>query len=165
MQTFLGQGLNPNYSSDSGPQQWQSLILNYWATEELWLIRTFLFGCACNMWKFLGQGSGPSCSRDLYHSCRNTGSFNHCTGPGIKPHLHSDPSHCSQIHFHISDIIQYLYNLSFSILFHLAQCSPNPSMLLQMAKFHSFFGWTICCCVCVYVYITFSLSIHLLIDT
>ena len=34
--------------------------------------------------KFLGQGSDPSCSCNLRHSCGNAGSA-HCARPGIEP--------------------------------------------------------------------------------
>ena len=34
--------------------------------------------------EFPGQGSDPSCSCNLYHSCGSAGSFN-CAGPRIKP--------------------------------------------------------------------------------
>ena len=48
--------------------------------------------------------------------------------------------------FHIiSEIILYL---SFSDLFHLALCPWHPSLLSQMARFHSFFcGWAVSHCV------------------
>ena len=36
------------------------------------------------------------------------------------------------------------------LLFCLALYSLNPSMLLQMARFHSFYGWIIFHCVCIY---------------
>ena len=45
--------------------------------------------------------------------------------------------------------------LSFSDLFQLAKCLPNPSMLLHMAKFCSFLWLSsipLCVCVCVCVY-------------
>ena len=35
--------------------------------------------------EFLGQGSDPSHSRDLSHSCGNAGSLTHCAGPTIEP--------------------------------------------------------------------------------
>ena len=39
--------------------------------------------------------------------------------------------------------------------FHLAKCPVGLSMLLQMTRFHSFYGWVtfhcVCVCVCVYV--------------
>ena len=68
---------------------------------------------------------------------------------------------------HISDTIQYL---SFSDLFHLAQYPSGPSMMLQMAKFHSFLWMSsilVCVCVraCVCAHTTSSLFIHLLIHT
>ena len=48
-----------------------------------------------------------------------------------------------------------------SDLFHLAQCPPSPSMLLQIARFH--FLWL--SSIPLNIYTTFSLSIHLLADT
>lgn len=36
---------------------------------------------------------------------------------------------------HVSEVIQ---SLSFSDLFHWAQCLPSPTMLLQIARFHNF---------------------------
>ena len=54
--------------------------------------------------------------------------------------------------------------LSLSDLFHLAQCPPNPSMLLQMANFHSFL-WlstaSLCVCVCDIFFIHSSVGRHL----
>ena len=38
-----------------------------------------LFGHAQGMWKFPGQGSNPSRSCDLLHSCGNAPSLTHCT--------------------------------------------------------------------------------------
>ena len=35
--------------------------------------------------EFPGQGSDPSCSFDLSHSCSNAESSTHCAGPGTKP--------------------------------------------------------------------------------
>ena len=35
--------------------------------------------------EFLGQGSDPSRSLDLNHSCSNTGFLTHCGGLGIEP--------------------------------------------------------------------------------
>ena len=60
--------------------------------------------------------------------------------------------------------------LSLSDLFHLAQCPPNPSMLLQMANFHSFLWLStvslcvciVCVCVCVCdIFIHSSVGRHL----
>ena len=45
----------------------------------------FLFGQACSIWKFLGQGSNLSRNCDLCHSCGNTESLTHHMGLGIKP--------------------------------------------------------------------------------
>ena len=48
---------------------------------------------------------------------------------------------------------EIIWNLSFSDLFHLALCLLDSSMFLQMARFHSFYGWVIFHCVlCVYIY-------------
>ena len=35
--------------------------------------------------EFPGQGSYPSCTCDLHHSCGNAGSLTHCARPGIDP--------------------------------------------------------------------------------
>ena len=60
---------------------------------------------------------------------------------------------------HVSDIMQYL---SLSDLFHLAEYPLGPSMLLQMAEFHSFLWLS---SIPLYISTMFSLSIHLLMDT
>ena len=45
--------------------------------------------------------------------------------------------------------------------FYLAECPVGLSMLLQMTRFHSFYGWAtfhcvcVCLCVCVYVHIIY----------
>ena len=44
-----------------------------------------------------GQGLNPSCKGGVCSSCSRAGSLSHRAGPGIKPHLCSDPSRCSQI--------------------------------------------------------------------
>jgi len=49
-------------------------------------------------------------------------------------------------------VTSYSNCLSLSDLFHLAQCPLSPSMLLQMAIFHSFYGWVIYHRVFVYFY-------------
>ena len=58
-----------------------------------------------------------------------------------------------------------IYCLSFSDLFHLAQCLPSPSVLLQLAKF--LFEWLSSIPLSIYghLLIDASFSIHLLIDT
>ena len=43
------------------------------------------------IWKFSDQGLNPSHSFNLYHSCSNTGSLNHCAGPGIEPTCQQRP--------------------------------------------------------------------------
>ena len=43
-----------------------------------------LFGHTHSIWKFPGQGSNPSQSCNLHHSCSNTRPLTHCAGPGIK---------------------------------------------------------------------------------
>ena len=43
------------------------------------------FGHPCDIWKFPGQGSNPSWSCNLCHSCINAGSPAHCTRLGIEP--------------------------------------------------------------------------------
>ena len=43
------------------------------------------FGCTCGILKFPGQGSDPSCSCNLCHSCSNAGSSTLCAVPGIEP--------------------------------------------------------------------------------
>ena len=40
--------------------------------------------------------------------------------------------------------------LSLSNLFYLMQCPPSPSMLLQMTKYHCYYGWVIFHCVYIY---------------
>ena len=45
----------------------------------------FFFGHACGISKFLGQGSNPSHSCELWHGCGSAGSWIHCARPGIKP--------------------------------------------------------------------------------
>ena len=40
-----------------------------------------LFGCTHSIWKFLGEGSNPSCSCDLRHGCGNAGSLTCCARP------------------------------------------------------------------------------------
>ena len=59
-------------------------------------------------------------------------------------------------------MISYSISLPLSDLFHLAQCLPSPSMLLQMAKLHSFLWLS---SIPLYIHTTSSLSIHLLMDT
>ena len=47
-----------------------------------------LFVCFLAAWwhmEFPGQGSDPSQSHELSHSCGNTASLSHCAGPGITP--------------------------------------------------------------------------------
>ena len=51
----------------------------------------FLFLATPQRMEFPGQGSDPSCSCNLSHSCGNTRSLTHCARPGIKP-----ASQCSQ---------------------------------------------------------------------
>ena len=57
------------------------------------MLYSFFFFFLAAPWhmEFLGQGSAPSCSCNLSHSCGNTGSLTHCIRPGIKP-----VSQCSQ---------------------------------------------------------------------
>ena len=54
--------------------------------------------------------------------------------------------------------------LSLFDLFHLESNPLGLSMLLQMARFHSFYGWVILhyiyMCVCVYIYIYHNFFIH-----
>ena len=59
----------------------------------------------------------------------------------------------------MSDIIWYL---SLSDLLHLVWSSLGPCMLLQMAIFHSFYGWVIFHCI--YVYIHHLFFIHSSVD-
>ena len=47
------------------------------------------------------------------------------------------------------------------LLFNLVWCPQGPSMLSQMARFHSFFWWSN---ISLYKYTTSSLAIHLLMD-
>ena len=47
----------------------------------------FFHGCTCGRWKFPDLGSNVSHSCDLCHSCGNTKSLTHCTGPGSIPKL------------------------------------------------------------------------------
>ena len=52
----------------------------------------FIFGHSCSIWKF------PGLELNLHHNCGNAGSFNPlCWARDQNPHLHSNPSHCSQI--------------------------------------------------------------------
>ena len=44
----------------------------------------FLFQPHCSIQKFLGQGSNPSCHRNLHHSCGRVGSLTHCARLGIE---------------------------------------------------------------------------------
>ena len=44
----------------------------------------FFFDYAHGIWKFLSQGSNPSCSCNVHHSCSNTQSLTHSAGPGIE---------------------------------------------------------------------------------
>ena len=56
-------------------------------SQTHWGVRQFCFfflGCTQGVWKFLGQGLLLSLSCSLHHSCSNTGSLTHCTGPGIE---------------------------------------------------------------------------------
>ena len=62
-------------------------------------------------------------------------------------------------------MISYSICLSLPDLFYLPQCPPSPSMLLQMAKFHSFLWLTsipLCVCMCVRAYHIFFT--HLSVD-
>ena len=43
------------------------------------------FGHTYSARQFPGQGSNPSCTCDLSHSCSSAGSLVRCTGPGIEP--------------------------------------------------------------------------------
>ena len=49
------------------------------------LIFVFVFCHTRGLYKFLGQGLGPSCSCGLRHSYGKARSLTHYTGPGIKP--------------------------------------------------------------------------------
>ena len=77
-------------------EQW---YIHQWKVEELRLeprssavkYKTHFFffffpflSCPCGIWKFPGQGSNPSQSCNLCHSCSNAWSLTHCVGPGIK---------------------------------------------------------------------------------
>lgn len=59
----------------------------------------FFHGCTCGRWKFPDLGSNVSHSCDLCHSCGNTKSLTHCTGPGSIPKLpqrqHQIPNPCA----------------------------------------------------------------------
>ena len=47
-----------------------------------------LFVCfclTCGIWKFLGQGSNPSCSCNPCHSCGNSRFLTHCTRLRVEP--------------------------------------------------------------------------------
>ena len=54
---------------------------------------SFFFLCrSCGMWKFLDQGSNPSCSCDLCLRCHNARSLAIALGQGLKPqHLGETP--------------------------------------------------------------------------
>ena len=43
-----------------------------------------IFGCTRGIWKFLGQGSNPSSSCDLRHSCGHPGPLAPCSRLGIE---------------------------------------------------------------------------------
>ena len=45
----------------------------------------FFFWLPCGIRSALGQGSDLSHSCNLCHSCSNTGSLTHCSGPGTEP--------------------------------------------------------------------------------
>ena len=78
---------------------------------------------------------------------------------------------CLAIHIHLFyflDSAYYWYHITFVLLcltFHWVYCSLGHLMFLQMAEFHSFYGWH-CVCVCVCVHIShFSVFILLFMDT
>ena len=61
--------------------------------------------------------------------------------------------------FHLQAILE---DISLSLTFHLAWSPPGQSMLLQMAKFHSFYSWAVfqCVCVCDIFFIHSSVDVH-----
>ena len=60
--------------------------------QNIYFLFFNFFGRTCSIWKFLGQGTNPSCSFYLHHSCSNTGSLTPIPGQGSNPHLCSNPS-------------------------------------------------------------------------
>ena len=54
---------------------------------------TSFLAVLCSTWKFPGQGSNPSFSCQLGHSCSNTRFLTHCTSmePGIEPKPQQQP--------------------------------------------------------------------------
>ena len=48
------------------------------------LFLCLVFGHICSTWRFPGQGSNPSHSCKLHHSCSNAGSLTHCTRAEIE---------------------------------------------------------------------------------
>lgn len=55
-------------------------LILYSTMISIWFF--FFSGCTHGKWKSLGQGSNLSQSRDLRHSCRNTGSLTCCVPVG-----------------------------------------------------------------------------------
>ena len=73
-------------------------------------------------------------------------------------------SPCSFVVFFLNSMYEWSHMVFVFLLFHVALCPLDPSILLQMAIFHSFYGWIIFHFIYIYIYIT-SLSTHLLMDT
>ena len=76
-------------------------------------------------WKFLGQGSNPSHSCHLHHSCGNAESLNHCARPGNKSATLQSES-----------FFFFFYDDFFSIIFGL-QCSFSFLLYSKVTQSHT----------------------------
>ena len=96
--------------------------------------------------EFLGQGSDPSRSWDLSHSCSNTAPLSHCAGLAIKPasQCSRDATHpiapCRNSFCPFLKVVLFLpfpliYFISFSWLAALARTSSSLRSLLGMIAF------------------------------
>ena len=60
----------------------QPTMMSAFLSFSLSFFLSIFFSCIYSTWKFPGQGSHPSHSCDLYHSCSNARSLTHCTTAG-----------------------------------------------------------------------------------
>ena len=63
-------------------EHWRWLGEGYMGFPYTFLSSLLFLSCAHGMWKFTGQGSNPSHSCNLCHSCGNSGSLIHCAPTG-----------------------------------------------------------------------------------
>ena len=97
-------------------------------------------GCNHSVWKSPGQGSNPSCSYDICHSCSKARSLIHCARLGIEPippqrqHWILNPLHHSGSSYFARSFKNFTYS-SLGCSPHFFVLSLAPGSLAEWALF------------------------------